>query len=108
MRRFAAIVVLATVGMVWYVYAGVIEQAALLHAFGTAIVLPLVLWPTMSWQKAFFVCFDLVFVTSAAGAALVAHSLHAPMLKVVTAGFGPALIFGAMASLGVSRFRDHA
>jgi len=104
MWRFVAVLVLALVGMVWFVFfAGYVMRWAFVPAFAAALILPSVMNPTRHWARGFFLCFDIVYAASCLGAYVAAYVTHAPRLEVFTAGLVPALIFGTMASLGVGR-----
>jgi hypothetical protein len=105
MWRFVAVLVLAIAGIVWFIaFAGLMQQCALVSAFGTAVILPAVLTPTRNWARSFLVCLDMVYSTACLGAwfgALVVDPVS--RIEVFTAGVVPALLFGTMASLGVGR-----
>jgi len=105
MWRFLAVLVLALIGMVRFIaFADLMQQCALVTAFGMAGVLPLVLNPTRHWARGFFLCFDLVYAAACVGAwfgAIVTDPVS--RVEVFTAGLVPGLLFGTMASLGVGR-----
>ncbi|HEX6053013.1 MAG TPA: hypothetical protein VFZ21_27285 [Gemmatimonadaceae bacterium] len=104
MWRFAAVLVLAFVGMAWFVFvAGYVMRSAFVAAFLVAVVLPAVMNPTRHWARGFILCFDMVYAASWVGAYAAASVTHASRLEVFTAGLVPALLFGTMASLGVGR-----
>jgi hypothetical protein len=103
MWRFVAVLVLALVGMVWCLFASFVMKCAFVTAFGAAVMLPLVMNPTRHWSRAFFLSFDLVYAASCIGAYMAAYGTHAPRTEVFTASFIPGVLFGTMASLGVSR-----
>jgi hypothetical protein len=104
MGRFVAVLVLALIGIARFiVFADLIQQYALIAAFGAAIVLPAVLNPTRHWARGFFVCFDLVYAAACGGAWFGSIVYPASRLEVFMAGLIPALLFGTMASLGVGR-----
>jgi hypothetical protein len=99
-----AVLVLAVVGMVWYlVFASYVMQCAFVTAFVAALPLPLVMNPTRHWARGFFLCVDIVYAASCIGAYMAAHVTHAPRIEVFTASLVPGLLFGTMASLGVGR-----
>jgi len=105
MWRFVAVLVLAMIGIVRFIaFADLMQQCALVAAFGAAAILPVVLNPTRHWARGFFLCFDLVYAAACVGAwfgAIVVSSVS--RVEVFTAGLVPGLLFGTMASLGVGR-----
>ena len=103
MWRFAAVTVLAMTGFVGFGLSGPVQKAAFLDAFAVALLLPLVMKPTRTWQQAFWRCLDLVYTASAVGASLVAWSWHRPRLDAFAASILPGLLFGTMAALGIGR-----
>jgi len=104
MWRFVAIVVLAMVGMVWFIgFADFVQQCALITAFGAAMMLPVVLNPTRHWARGFFLCFDMVYAAACIGAWFGSIAQPVPRLDLFTAGLVPGFLFGTMASLGVGR-----
>ena len=104
MWRFVVVLVLAVVGMVWYLsFADYVMQCAFVTAFVAALPLPLVMNPTRHWARGFFLCVDMVYAASCIGAYMAAHVTHAPRIEIFTASLVPGLLFGTMASLGVGR-----
>ena len=103
MGRFVAILLLAFVGLVWFLFAGSVLRTALITGFGAGVMLPLVMNPTRYWQQAFWRCFDLVWAASFIGAAMAAYTAHVPRLAVLAPSLVSGLLFGTMASLGVGR-----
>jgi hypothetical protein len=104
MWRFLAILVLALVGMVWFLFADLVQRCALLSAFTAGALLPLVLNPTRHWARGFFLCFDMVYTAACVGAWIAAaHGAPTPRLEIFAAGLIPGILFGTMASLGVGR-----
>ena len=101
--RFAAVLVLAVVGLVWLLLASLTMRVALLNGFVAGAVLPLVMNPTRHWRQAFWRCVDLTWAAAFIGASMAAHSAHLPQTAAFTASLAPALLFGTMASLGVGR-----
>ena len=61
MRRFAAVVILAVVGLFAVPFVGYVMALAFINAFVAAVLLPLVLNPTRRWSQAFWQCFDMVY-----------------------------------------------
>lgn len=105
MWRFVAVLVLAIIGILWFVaFADLMQQCALLTAFVVAAILPVVLNPTRHWARGFFLCFDLVYAAACVGAWF-GGIVMSPVsrIEVFTAGLIPGLLFGTMASLGVGR-----
>src|SRR5262245_37587054 len=84
-------------------FADFIQQCALLTAFGAAAMLPVVLNPTRNWARGFFLCFDMVYAAACIGAWLAAIVHPVSHVEVFSAGLIPGLLFGTMASFGVSR-----
>ena len=104
MWRFLAVLVLAFVGMAWFVFfADFVQRTACVTAFGAAMILPLVLNPTRHWARGFFLCFDMVYAASCIGAYVATYVDLAPLGDVFLAALVPALLCGPMASLGVGR-----
>jgi hypothetical protein len=104
MWRFVAILVLALVGMVWFVFfADFVQRCALVTAFAAAAMLPAVMNATRHWARGFFLCFDMVYTAACIGAWFGAYVSQVPRLEVFTASLIPGLLFGTMASLGVGR-----
>ena len=105
MWRFVAILGLALIGMVWFIaFADLIQQCALVPAFGAAVILPSVLNPTRHWTRGFFLCFDVAYAAACVGAwfgSIVVYPVS--RVEVFTAALIPGLLFGTMASLGVGR-----
>jgi hypothetical protein len=104
MWRFVAIVILAMIGMIWFMgFADFVQRCALIPAFGTAVALPPLMNPTRRWARGFFLCVDIVYAAACLGAWWGSMVHHVPRIEVFTAGLVPALLFGTMASLGVGR-----
>lgn len=103
MGRFVAVLVLALIGMVWFLFADFVQKCALISAFGAAVMLPLVANPTRYWARAFWLCVDIVYAAACIGAWFGALAVGAPRFHAFTASLIPALALGTMASLGVGR-----
>jgi hypothetical protein len=101
--RYLAVVLLASVGFVWFLVAGLVQRTAIVNAIVISALLPVVMTPTRSWQQAFWRCIDIVYVATAVGALIAAHVLHVPWGHALAESIAPALLFGTMASLGVGR-----
>jgi hypothetical protein len=104
MRRFMAVLVLALVGLCWFlVDRRPLTLPAVGNSFIVAVLLPLVMNPTRHWREAFWRCVDLVYTAAVVGASIFAIKTHTSHLEAITVSIVPGLLFGTMASLGVGR-----
>jgi hypothetical protein len=104
MLRFVAVLALAVVGLVWLLLApGVAMKVAGINAFVAAALCPVVMTPTRKWTQAFWRCFDTAYASALVAAVVVATHAHEPFVRSVASCVVPGLVFGTMASLGVSR-----
>ena len=104
MPRFLAVFALAVVGLCWLFAApGLAMKAAGVDAFVVAALCPLFMTPTRKWTQAFWRCFDAVYLAALVAAVIVAPRAHESLIRSVASCVVPGLVFGTMASLGVSR-----
>jgi hypothetical protein len=105
MWRYLAVVLLASIGFVSFLVAGLVQRTTIVNAIFISALLPAVMTATRSWQQAFWQCIDMVYVATAVGALIAAHMVRAPWGHALTESVAPALLFGTTASLRVGRSR---